>query len=78
MDKIRNNFLSSEQDQINRIKHITYCSTEAMIQMSAIDALGAYGKPAINAINELIKCPSIDRKVKTHALSVIECIENNS
>jgi hypothetical protein len=76
MDRISNNSLS-EQDQINRIKHITYCSKETMIQMSAIDALGAYGKPAIDAINELINCPSIDKEVKTHALSVIESIKNN-
>jgi len=78
MDKIRNNSLSSKQDQINRIKHITYCSEEAMIQMSAIDALGAYGKPAIKAINELINCNCIDKEVKAHALSVIERMKNNS
>ena len=78
MDKIRNNSLYLEQDQINRIKHITYCSKEAMVQMSAIDALGAYGKPAINAINELISCSSIDKKVKTYALSVIQSIKNSS
>lgn len=48
-----------------------------MIQ-STIDALGAYGKPAINAINELINCSSIDKKVKTHALSVIQSIKSSS
>ena len=78
MDKTRNNSLSSEQDQSNRIKHMTYCSKEAMIQMSAIDALGAYGKPSINAINELINCSSIDKEVKTYALSVIQSIKKNS
>jgi len=78
MDKTRNNSLSSEQDQINRIKHITYCSKEAMIQMSAIDALGAYGKPAINAINELINSSRIDKEVKIHAQIVIESIKNSS
>jgi hypothetical protein len=77
MSKIRKNSLSSEQDQINIIKHITYCSKETMIQMSAIDALGAHGKPAINAISELINCSSIDKEVKTHALSVIQSIKNN-
>ena len=77
MNKIRNISLSSEQDQINRIKHITYCSKEATIQMNAIDALGAYGKPAINAINDLINCSSIDKEVKTQALSVIQSIQNN-
>ena len=76
MDNIKNSL--SELDQINRIKHITYCSKEAIIQMSAIDTLGAYGKPAIDAINELISCPSIDMKVKAHALGVIESIKNNS
>jgi hypothetical protein len=45
--------------------------------MSAIDTLGAYGKPAIDAINELISCPSIDMKVKAHALGVSESIKNN-
>jgi hypothetical protein len=75
MDEIRNSLL--EQDQINRIKHITYCSNEAIIQMGAISALGAYGKPAINAINELINCPSMDKEVKTNALSIIESIKNN-
>jgi len=78
MDKTRNNSLSSEQDQINRIKHITYCSKEAMIQMSAIDALGAYGKPAINALNELINSSRIDKEVKIHAQIVIESIKNSS
>jgi hypothetical protein len=65
MDKSKYNSISSGQDQINRIKHMTYCSKEEMIQ-STIDALGAYGKPAINAINELINCFSIDKEVKTH------------
>jgi hypothetical protein len=77
MDKTRNNSLSSEQDQINRIKHMTYCSKEAIIQMNGIDALGAYGKPAVNAINEIINCSSIDKEVKTHALSVIQSIKNS-
>lgn len=76
MDEIRNSL--SEQDQINRIKHVTYCSKEAMIQMSAIDALRAYGKRAINTINELINCPSIDKEFKTHAQSVIQSMKNNS
>jgi hypothetical protein len=65
MDKTRNNAFSSEQDQINRIKHMTYCSKEAMAQMNGIDALGAHDKPAINAINEIINCSGIDKKVKT-------------
>jgi hypothetical protein len=56
---------------------MTYCSKEAMVQMSAIDALGAYGKPAIKAINELIHCSSIDNEVKTHALRVMQSIKNN-
>ncbi len=77
MDKIRNDSSSSEKDQINRIKHMTYCSKEAMIQMRAIDALEAYGKPAIKAISELINCSSIDKEVKAHALSVIESMKNN-
>jgi hypothetical protein len=77
MDKSKYNSISSGQDQINRIKHMTYCSKEVMIQ-STIDALGAYGKPAINAINELINCSSIDKKVKTHALSVIQSIKSSS
>jgi len=77
MDKTRNNSLSSEQDQINRIKHMTYCSKEAMIQLNAIDTLGAYGKSAINAINELISSSSIDKEVKAHALSVIESMKSN-
>ena len=79
MDEVSNSSSSSsEQAQINRIKHITYCSKEAMIQMSAIDALGTYGKPAIDTINELINCSSIDRKVKAHAKSVIKSIELTS
>ena len=78
MDEVSNSSSSSEQAQINRIKHITYCSKEAMIQMGAIDTLGAYGKPAIDVINELIDCPSIDKEVKAHALSVIESIKNCS
>jgi hypothetical protein len=78
MDEVSNSSSSSEQAQINRIKDITYCSKEAMIQMGAIDALGVYGKLAIDAINELINCPSIDRKVKAHAQSVIESIKNSS
>ena len=49
-----------------------------MIQMSAIDALGAYGKPAINAINELINSSRIDKEVKIHAQIVIESIKNSS
>jgi hypothetical protein len=52
MDKISNSL--SEIDQFNKIKHITYCSKKAIIQMSAIDTLGAYGKQAIDAIDELI------------------------
>jgi hypothetical protein len=31
---------------------MTYFSKESMIQMSAIDAFGAYNKPAVNAIND--------------------------
>ena len=46
MDKSKYYSISSGQDQINRIKHMTYCSKEVMIQ-STIDALKAYGKPAI-------------------------------
>ena len=49
-----------------------------MVQMSSIDALGAYGKPAINAINELINCSRIDKEVKTYALSVLQNIKNSS
>jgi hypothetical protein len=78
MYKIINNSLSSEQDQINRIKHITYCSKESIIQMRAIDALGAYGIPAVNAINEILNCSSINKEVRTHALNVIQSIKNNS
>ncbi len=76
MYKIRNSL--SELDQINRIKHITYCSKEVIVQLGSIDALGAYGKPAVDAINELINCPSIDKKVKAHVLRVIENVKNNS
>jgi hypothetical protein len=76
MDKIRNSL--SELDQINRLKHITYCSKGAIVQMGSIDALGAYGKSAVDTINELINCPSIDRKVKAHVQSVIESIKNSS
>jgi hypothetical protein len=46
--------------------------------MCTIDALGAYGKPAADAINELINYPSIDRKVKAHAKSVIKSIKLTS
>jgi len=63
MDKSKYNSISSGQDQINRIKHMTYCSKEVVIQ-STIDALGAYGKPAINAINELISCLALIRKLR--------------
>ena len=64
MDKSKYNSISSGQDQINRIKHMTYCSKEVVIQ-STIDALGAYGKPEINAINEFVNCFRIDKEVKT-------------
>jgi len=76
MDKISNSL--SEIDQINKIKHITYCSKKAIIQMSAIDTLGAYGKPAIDAIDELINYSSIGKEVNIYALSVSQSIKNNS
>jgi hypothetical protein len=49
-----------------------------MIQMRDIDALGACGKPAVNALNEIINCSSINKEVRTHALNVIQSIKNNS
>jgi len=49
-----------------------------IVQICTIDALGTYGKPAIDTINELINCSSIDRKVKAHAKSVIKSIELTS
>jgi hypothetical protein len=46
--------------------------------MSSIDTLGAYGKPAIDAIEELINCSSTGKEVKIYALSAIQSIKNNS
>jgi hypothetical protein len=52
-----------------------FSSREPDIQISAIDALAAFGKPATSAISEVIKCPSINSEVKKHGLSAIEDIE---
>jgi len=49
-----------------------------IVQICTIDALGTYGKPAIDTINELINCSSIAKEVKAHALSVIESIKDYS
>ena len=43
--------------------------------MNAIDALAAYGRLAIEALNEVIKCPSINGEVKKQELKTIEDIE---
>jgi hypothetical protein len=60
---------------ILRIKNLLYSSREPDIQIGAIEALAAFGKPAIDAINEVIKSPGINSEVKKHGLKTIEDIE---
>ncbi len=66
---------TKEEAIILRIKHLLYSSREPDIQIGAIDALAGFGKPAISAINEIIKNPSISSEVKKHGLRAIEDIE---
>jgi hypothetical protein len=69
--------LKSKEEEIIRIKQLVYSSKEPDIQMNAIDALAAYGRLAIEALNEVIKCPSINGEVKKQELKTIEDIEKN-
>jgi hypothetical protein len=66
---------TKEEAIILRIKQLVFSSRELDIQIGAIDALAAFGKPAIAAINEVIKSPGINSEVKKHGLKSIEDIE---
>jgi len=68
--------LSTKEEMIIlRIKQLVFSSREPDIQIGAIDALAAYGKLAIAAINEVIKYHGINSEVKQHGLMALEDLE---
>jgi hypothetical protein len=55
-----------DEDQIKRIKDTANSSTEPIVQAGAIDALNEHGKQAIEARNEVVNSPVIDKQIKVH------------
>lgn len=46
--------MANKAEEITRVKHIAYSSSEPVVQTGAIDALSAYGEQAIDAIDEVV------------------------
>lgn len=61
-----------DEDQIKRIKDTSNSSTAPIVQAGVIDALKEHGKQAIEAINEVVNSPVIDKQIKVHGLKVIK------
>jgi hypothetical protein len=70
--------LANKQEEIIRVKHIAYCSSEPVVQTGAIDALATYGEQAVDAINEVVNLSDISDQAKEHGLQAIEDIKKNS
>ena len=66
------------REEIVRVKHLVYCSSEPVVQTGAIDTLAAYGEQAIDAITEVIRMSNIGDGVKEHGLKTIKYIKENS
>ncbi len=65
----------SNKDEIIRIKHQIYTSSEPVIQTIAIDTLATYGEQAINEISEVINLSDINLRVREYGLQIIEDIK---
>jgi hypothetical protein len=70
--------LANKAEEITRVKHIAYISSEPLVQTGAIDALAAHGERAIDAIDEVVNLFDISDQVKEHGLRTIEDIKKNS
>lgn len=68
----------NKAEEITRVKHITYSSSDPVVQTGAIDALAAYGEQAIDAIDEVVNLSDISDQVKDHGLLTIDDIKKNS
>jgi hypothetical protein len=66
------------REEIVRVKHLVYCSSEPVLQTGAIDTLAAYGEQAIDAITKVISLFNISDQVMEHGLKAIEDIKKNS
>lgn len=70
--------MANKTEEITRVKHIAYSSSEPVVQTGAIDALSAYGEQAIEAIDEVVNLFDISDQVKDHGLRTIDDIKKNS
>ena len=70
--------MENKGEEIAKVKHLVYCSTEPVVQTGAIDALAAHGEQAIDAIDEVVNLHDISDQVKEHGERAIEDIEKNS
>ena len=70
--------MANKGEEITRVKHIAYSSSEPIVQTGAIDALAAYGEQAIGAIDEVVNLSDISDQVKEHGVRTIEDIKKNS
>jgi predicted alpha/beta-hydrolase family hydrolase len=66
------------REEIVRVKHLAYCSSESVIQTGAIDTLATFGEQAFDAINEATSLSSVSDGIKEHGLKTIEYIKENS
>jgi hypothetical protein len=64
----------AENDQVKKLKDIGLFSIDDNVRMKTIEALGAYGAKAIDAIAEIINY-SVSDEVKMHGLEVIKKIK---
>jgi hypothetical protein len=66
------------REEIVRVKHLVYCSSEPVIQTGAIDTLATYGEQAIDAITEVISLYNISDQVRDYGREAIEGINGQN
>ena len=69
-------WLLSDENQLNKIKESAIASTESLEQIKAIDMLASYGNRAILPIIEVIESSNNDQ-VKKHGYTAIDEIKTH-
>jgi hypothetical protein len=70
-------FVSSEDDEIRKLKEVATNTINPSVKVRTIDALAAYGAKAIPAITEVVK-DTIQEQVRLHGLDTIKKIKEGS